>query len=230
MDKFIEKWRSDKKCRAKMKLLLYGIFIFCVSIYAISLNKNVQLNDNDNHHLLDNEVHNRNESIITIPKKYNYIINITIDDNNYKYYGTVFPNKTTITKELNNISINYVYENNEYYIEDNNLYIKTTKDEIYDIIKYNYINLETIDEYLSKATKSNNQYLVYLKDIILGNDSDEYLVILINDNTINIDYTPLMKQFNNDIKSYQVSIQIEEIEWKRWNKWKKKRVVMAYLF
>lgn len=212
MDKFIEKWRSDKKCRAKMKLLLYGIFIFCVSIYAISLNKNVQLNDNDNHHLLDNEVHNRNESIITIPKKYNYIINITIDDNNYKYYGTVFPNKTTITKELNNISINYVYENNEYYIEDNNLYIKTTKDEIYDIIKYNYINLETIDEYLSKATKSNNQYLVYLKDIILGNDSDEYLVILINDNTINIDYTPLMKQFNNDIKSYQVSIQIEEIE------------------
>ena len=212
MDKFIEKWRSDKKCRAKMKLLLYGIFIFCVSIYAISLNKNVQLNDNDNHHLLDNEVHNRNESIITIPKKYNYIINITIDDNNYKYYGTVFPNKTTITKELNNISINYVYENNEYYIEDNNLYIKTTKDEIYDIIKYNYINLETINEYLSKATKSNNQYLVYLKDIILGNDSDEYLVILINDNTINIDYTPLMKQFNNDIKSYQVSIQIEEIE------------------
>ena len=82
----------------------------------------------------------------------------------------------------------------------------------------NYINLESINSYLEKAKSSNNnQYLVYLKDIILGNDSEEYFTILINDDKINIDYTPLIKQFNHDIKKYKVNIQINEIEWKRWN-------------
>ena len=95
---------------------------------------------------------------------------------------------------------------------DNDIYVKTTKDEVYDIVNYNYLNLETINEYLSKATANNNQYLVYLKDIILGNDSEDYFVILINDKTIDIDYTPLMKQFNSKINNYKVTIKIEVIE------------------
>ena len=91
-------------------------------------------------------------------------------------------------------------------------YIITTKDEVYDIINYNYINLSTINEYLKKATKNDNQYLVYLKDIILGNDSDDYIVIDINENNIFIDYTVLMKEFNNNLNKYQVIIEIKEKE------------------
>ena len=211
MNKFIENWQNDKKYRAKIKLLLYGIFIFIVSIYAASLNKNMPIDISDNNSQNDIDKTNNNNTI-TIPSKYNYIIDVTIDENAYKYYGMVTPEKTTITKEENNEITNYVCQNNEYYVEDNDLYIKTTKDEIYDVIKYNYISLESINEYLNKAIKKNNQYVVYLKDVVLGNESDEYLVILINDNSINIDYTPLMKEFNDNIKKYQVNIQIEEIK------------------
>ena len=66
---------------------------------------------------------------------------------------------------------------------------------------------------------------LYLKDIILGQDTNEYFTISVDENKISIDYTPLMKQFNPDIKKYKVNIQINEIEWKRWNneKWWKER-------
>ena len=37
MDKYIEKWKEDKKFRAKIKLLLYGIFLVIVIIYITSL-------------------------------------------------------------------------------------------------------------------------------------------------------------------------------------------------
>ena len=103
------------------------------------------------------------------------------------------------------------------------MYVKTTKDEVYDIVNYNYINLESINTYLNKATNNNDQYLVYLKDIILGNNSEEYFVILVNNNKINIDYTPLMQEFNENIFKYTVDIEILEKEWKRWNNGKRKK-------
>ena len=123
--------------------------------------------------------------------------------------------KEYIEKKVDDKKTNYVYQNNNYYIEDTmkiDNYIITTKDEVYDIINYNYINLSTINEYLKKATKNDNQYLVYLKDIILGNDSDDYIVIDINENNIFIDYTVLMKEFNNNLNKYQVIIEIKEKE------------------
>ena len=39
MDKFLENWRNDKKYRAKIKLLLYGLFLIFVTIYAIIIVK-----------------------------------------------------------------------------------------------------------------------------------------------------------------------------------------------
>ena len=105
----------------------------------------------------------------------------------------------------------YIYKDNTYYIQDeNNNYIITNKDEVYDIINYNYINFDTINEYLRKAEKNNNQYLVYLKDIVLGNNSENYFVIDINEKNMYIDYTALMKEFNSSIKKYKVSIEIKE--------------------
>ena len=50
----------------------------------------------------------------------------------------------TITKVIDNNETNYILKNNEYYIKDNDLYIKTTREEIYDVINYNYVNLDKI--------------------------------------------------------------------------------------
>ena len=210
MGDFIEKWRSDSKYRAKMQLIMYGVFILGVAAYAAILNNRAPITN-----IVDDEipvVDKKEETIINIPNKYNYVMDIVIDDKEYKYSGTSEPAKTTITKIKDDTTTNYIYENNEYYIEDNGNYVKTTKDEVYDIVNYNYLNLNTINEYLTKATKDNDQYLVYLKDIILGNDSEEYFTIKVDDNNIVIDYTPLMKQFNNNINNYEVTIQIDEIE------------------
>lgn len=217
MDKFLEKWKTDKKYQTKIKLLLYTGFVVIISIYAISLNNTegtVNLDDETQNLIKDitEENNTQTEDIIKIKEKYNYEIDITINDKEYQYSGTKTPEETTIIKENNGIITKYLYKNDNYYQDIDDTYIITTKDEVYDIISYNYINLENINQYLSKSTNQNNQYLVYLKDIILGNDSDDYFVILVNDNKINIDYTPLMKNFNNNITKYKVNIKISETE------------------
>lgn len=210
MDKYIEKWKEDKKFRAKIKLLLYGIFLVIVIIYVTSLKTEpIPVDEVDD---LNSEITEKNK-VITIPEKYNYLIKIEIDDKNYTYSGEKNLEQENIVKTSDDISSNYIFKNNEYYVKDGELYIKTTKEEVYDVVNYNYINLETINNYLSKAENNNsNQYLVYLKDIILGQDTNEYFTISVDENKISIDYTPLMKQFNPDIKKYKVNIQINEIE------------------
>lgn len=214
MKDFMEKWNSEPKFKTKVKLSLYTIFVVFVSIFAISTKGNVSTNEfkqeNDNNGISDKQ--EKNDDIIKIPSKYNYKINVTIDESKYIYIGTKENNKETIKKEVNNVITNYIYENNSYYKEDDGNYILTSKDEVYDIVDYNYLKLETINEYISKSTKNGNQYLVYLKDIILGNDSEEYIIITLNENKINIDYTVLIKNFDKNINNYLVKIEIEEKE------------------
>ena len=153
-----------------------------------------------------------NDNTIKIPEQYNYSIKININEKEYKYSGTKTKEEEKIIKEIDDITTNYIYKNNSYYKEEENNYLLTSKDEVYDIINYHYLSFETINEYLKKAEKLENQYLVYLKDIILENNSNDYIVININDNKINIDYTVLMKNFDETIEKYFVNIDIEEIE------------------
>ena len=42
MDNFLEKWRSDDKYRAKIKLTFYVALMALITIYAISLNNNIE--------------------------------------------------------------------------------------------------------------------------------------------------------------------------------------------
>ena len=213
MEDFLEKWKSDKRYRTKIKLLAYTIFIIIIFIYALTLDTSPR-NYEDISDINNNSI-NKTADIIKIPEQYEYIIKIKIDDKEYKYSGIQTTEKRTIKKEIDDKVTNYIYQNNQYYLEDSiniNNYVTTTKEEVYDIVNYNYINLTTINEYLKKATKDNNQYLVYLKDIILGNESDRYFVIDINDKNIFVDYTVLMKEFNNNIKTYTVNYEIKEKE------------------
>lgn len=213
MEDFLEKWKSDKRYRTKIKLLAYTIFIIIIFIYALTLDTSPR-NYEDISDINNNSI-KETADIIKIPEQYEYIIKIKIDDKEYKYSGIQTTEKRTIKKEIDDKVTNYIYQNNQYYLEDSiniNNYVTTTKEEVYDIVNYNYINLTTINEYLKKATKDNNQYLVYLKDIILGNESDRYFVIDINDKNIFVDYTVLMKEFNNNIKTYTVNYEIKEKE------------------
>lgn len=207
MGSFLEKWQNDKKYRAKMKLLLYLVFIIAVSIYAVSLNKNnYELTNQDDYKQKDN-IQN---DIIEIPETYTYDTVVNINDSTYKFTGTKDKEKESITKEVDDEINNFIVQNNEYYKEENGIYIKTSKESIYEPVNYDYININNINLFLKNAKKNNNEYLVYVKDIILGNTSNEYFVISVNENYIYIDYTPLVKQLNNSIYKYTVSIKIIE--------------------
>lgn len=212
MNEFKEKWNSDVRFKVKIKLTVYTLFVIFVAIFAISNRtqnatgeQNDQYEDNDN-------ISEKTDNIIKIPSEYNYTINITINDNNYQYSGIKKLQRESITKESNGNITNYIYEGKNYYKEENDKYVLSTKEEVYDIINYDYINLDTINKYLLKSIKVDNQYLVYLKDIILGNTSDEYITITTEQNNINLNYTALIKNFDKTIEKYLISINLKNIE------------------
>lgn len=211
MKDFIEKWQSDSKFKAKVQLGLYTTFVVLVSIFAISSRGNVQSTNT-----LDiNQTYNENGEIntsINIPKVYNYTTNIILNDKKYQYKGTIENNKEIITKTKDEITTNFIYQDEEYYQKLNEEYILTTKENVYDVVSLNYLKLETINQYLSKSQKENDKYIVYLKDIILGNDSEKYITIILNDNEITVDYTQLMSLFDETIENLSVEIIIEEKE------------------
>lgn len=214
MDEFLKKWKTDKKFKTSIQLATYTFFVIIVAIFAVSNSDSIPSNEIDDNKINQTEQDNKeNDNIIKIPEQYNYLIKININEKEYRYSGTKTKEEEKIIKEIDEEISNYIYKNNSYYKEDEeNNYLLTSKEEVYDIINYNYLSLETINEYLTKAEKLENQYLVYLKDIILENNSNDYIVIGINDNKINIDYTVLMKNFDETIEKYFVNINIEEIE------------------
>lgn len=208
MNDFIEKWKSDKKYQAKIKLSLYVLFIFFVTIFALS-GRNTSVNNIESEKT--NKVDSSNKTnIIDIADEYKYEINISINDNNYKYNGIKELNQETIYKQNNETDYKYIYIDNKYYKEISDNYILTTESEVYDIIDINYLKLDQINEYLKISTKTDDKYIVYLKDIILNNTTDDYISIKIENEEIEIDYTNIIKISDNTIDKCIVNIKIEK--------------------
>ena len=212
MNDFIKKWNSDKKFKAVIKLLLYFLFFIVVAIYAVSSNKNASQIDTgkniENNEIINNQ--QQQNSIINIGDNYKYTATITINDEQIKYVYSKEKDLLNIKKIRNLIETNYIIENNNYYIKENDNKILTTKDNIYDIVCSNCFDINSINEYLNKGIKENNNYKIYLKDIILAEKGDEYITITTDNNQIYADYTSLLQVFNNQIVKYTVNIKIEE--------------------
>lgn len=193
MKDFIEKWKSDTKFSAKIKLGLYTLFVVVVSIYTIAGSRNINATSNNN----------------TQKDIYNYQININSNDNLYHYFGTKNKNEITINKKTNDQVVGYAYKDNNYYKYENNIYVLTSEEEIYDVIEFNFLSLDTINKYLSLSTLIDGKNIVYLKDIIIGNGSEEYITIEKTSNKYIVDYTQLMKLFDDSIVKLTVEIIIE---------------------
>ena len=215
MQELFEKYKTDQQYRAKIKLCIYVMFVILVTIYAISLSKRVPTN-NSNLNMTDSDVEKEtkesidNESLIEIATEMKYKVLVSTDKVKYEYVIEKKDRKEYITKIINNEQEEYLYEENKYYKKENNNYTEIKKHEIDENIDYDYLRLETINLYINKGTKNNNDYLIYIKDIIIGNHSDDYFVINLNENKIFIDYTPLIKNFNKDLKNIQIEIILEK--------------------
>ena len=169
---FSEKCKADSKFKTKTQLGFYTAFVIAVSIFAIVTNKTISTSPIENLQQKDVET-----SYINIPKEYRYTINIELNGENYKYTGSKQKGKEEIVKSSANNQIEYIYKNNKYFEVPESITSIIEKEKVYDIIDYNYLNLETINKYISIATKEKDEYTVYLKDIVFASTYQGYITI-----------------------------------------------------
>ena len=204
LSKLKEMWK-DKKGRAKIELSLYFIFFLVVVVFARVGSSSIN-RENIN-------IHNEVSFINSIKDNYEYNMTIMIDNNTYIYKGKVLGNNISIERLEGEKINNYYIMNNKYYELDNNgNYILTTSDEVYPYMNYNYLNINSIKNFINNGIKEDNKYIVKISDIILNNTSNENIIISIDEEnkSINIDYTNILK-IDNNIKNATVEITFNNI-------------------
>ncbi len=198
-----EKW-NDKRERAKIELILYAIFFIGVIIF-VRVGNNIS---NNNINTSDNLF------ISQINDNYSYDIKININDNNYEYIGKVLGYNSIIEKKDSNTDEYFYKKNDKYYkLDQDNGYILSNKNDIYDVINYDYMDINNIKEYIKTSNNDNGIYKVKISDIILNSSSSDYITIKIDNinNTIEIDYTNLLKINDNNITKAIVTITYSDI-------------------
>lgn len=198
-----EKW-NDKRERAKIELILYAIFFIGVIIF-VRVGNNIS---NNNINTSDNLF------ISQINDNYSYDIKININDNNYEYIGKVLGYNSTIEKKDSNTDEYFYKKNDKYYkLDQDNGYILSNKNDIYDVINYDYMDINNIKEYIKISNNDNGIYKVKISDIILNSSSSDYITIKIDNinNTIEIDYTNLLRINDNNITNAIVTITYSNI-------------------
>lgn len=198
-----EKW-NDKRERAKIELILYAIFFIGVIIF-VRVGNNIS---NNNINTSDNLF------ISQINDNYSYDIKININDNNYEYIGKVLGYNSTIEKKDSNTDEYFYKKNDKYYkLDQDNGYILSNKNDIYDVINYDYMDINNIKEYIKTSNNDNDIYKVKISDIILNSSSSDYITIKLDNinNTIEIDYTNLLRINDNNITKAIVTITYSDI-------------------
>lgn len=198
-----EKW-NDKRERAKIELILYAIFFIGVIIF-VRVGNNIS---NNNINTSDNLF------ISQINDNYSYDIKVNINDNNYEYIGKVLGYNSTIEKKDSNTDEYFYKKNDKYYkLDQDNGYILSNKNDIYDVINYDYMDINNIKEYIKTSNNDNDIYKVKISDIILNSSSSDYITIKLDNinNTIEIDYTNLLRINDNNITKAIVTITYSDI-------------------
>lgn len=200
-----ERWK-DKRERAKIELMLYGIFFLVIIIFArisSSMSTNIPKDNDINNTFIDK-----------ITDNYQYDIDITIDNNKYKYSGKKLGNNMSITRIVGTKEEYFYQMNDKYYILDTRgNYILTTAEDIYPYIEYRYLNINNIKQFIKLGTKNDTVYSVKVSDIVLNNNSADTITLTVNeeDKNILIDYTNLFKIDNSNINKAEVNIKYSNI-------------------
>lgn len=198
---------KDKRERAKIELMLYGIFFIAVIIFARIAGSSTPSNNEQNNQVTES-------FISSITDNYEYDMLINLNDNTYHYYGKVLGNNSTINLKIEDQITSYYLMNKKYYTLENGNYILTNEEEVYPYIDYYYLNINNIKEYIKLATKENDTYKVKISDIVLNSENDDYLIININegDKNLVIDYTSLLKLTENNIEKAILNITYNNID------------------
>ena len=211
LNEFIDKikeMRKDKKGRAKLELSLYAILAIVLVLFIRLGNYGKSYNEPIN-------TPEEKSFIYTIKDNYEYNISIKYNNESYTYNGRVLGNNAKVKKISDNDEEYYYVMNNKYYeLDDDGNYILTSRDDIYNNIDYKYLNINDIKNFIEYSTKENNTYKIKLSDIILNNNSEDYITINIDEESkiLTIDYTNLFKLDNENINNVIVTITYSNID------------------
>lgn len=174
-EKKLKELLGNKRERAKVELLIYGIF-FLILIIFIRISS-----------FMNNGVSTNKEILFTdsINDNYAYTMEIYIDNNKYNYYGKRLGHNGYIVKD----NIKYYIINDKFYILEEDNYILTDINDIIDGNLYDYIKIDKIKEYIYKSTKENGHYTT--DNIIIDIDN--------NDKSVIIDYSSLFNEYDSVI-------------------------------
>ena len=210
---FFQKFKTDKKMRAKVELIFYAVIILIVIIAANIVpsnsnynytNKNTNTNDTENNSDTDSNLYEK----IDDDYQADIVITIINNENTIKREYQIIRatgNSDRIIKKEDNNTLEYIMSDTlEFYNSDNTL---IDEEEIFDLVAYKYLSFDNIKKYIAKAivdytTKYSSgmeliSYKIFLRDILLDNTTDEYITINVTSDKevllLEIDYTDLLK-------------------------------------
>ena len=168
-------------------ILLGGFLVILVLFIILGLSIRNNIKDNTNK---DNNY-----------SEYTYDISYKIEDktNLCKYKITTKDNYIYIVKTINDVISNYVSYNDYYYLIEENDYRLAYEKEVFDIIPYQFLDINNINNYIKLGTEKNDnivkRYNIKIKDITLLDNTDDITINLIG-NDYEIDYTNLLKLYD----------------------------------
>ena len=237
---FFQKFKSDKKYRAKVQLIGYTVFIvfLIVFINVSNVGNNYSYNSVDNNNLNandDNELQEEDSNLFKdIDDNYSYNVDVVVktkDENGndieskVNYNGDSYKENLVINKVYDNVNSTYYKVEDEYYYKELDEFKLAVLDDIYNLIDGKYIEFSSVKGYIDKASldhftdyssgKMEYVYDLLVRDVILSYKGEDTVPInvVIENNTvsINIDYTNLLKIVDSNIVSCVVNYKYENI-------------------
>lgn len=145
-------------------------------------------------------------------------------ENTVNYKGLVKDNETIILKTVNSDTKKYYINEKKYYLIETEKNLEINEEVVFDNFNSKYFNLNDIYSYIEKGTlewetiykdKSTiRNYSVYLKDIILTSNNDDYISITIDNREvdmlkIDVDYSKLFSNLYENVESVNLNMVFE---------------------
>lgn len=184
-------------------ILLGGFLVILVLfiILGLSIRNNIDKIDFDNNNTNRDNTNKDNTNKDNNYSEYTYDISYKIEDktNLCKYKITTKDKYIYIVKTINDVISNYVSYNGYYYLIEENDYSLAYEKEVFDIIPYQFLDINNINNYIKLGTEKNDnivkRYNIKIKDITLLDNTDDITINLIG-NDYEIDYTNLLKLYD----------------------------------
>lgn len=201
---FFEKIKTDKKYKAKVEFIGYGIFIVVLIIYLnISamnhpISSNTILSDNYEDSQKNTELET-SDLLKKITNNYEYDIQVQLNAlreegeqqkevmNMIHYSGKSFSNNVVIHREVDGNISEYYKVDDFYYRKEGDDILFVEENTIYDLIDKEYIELEGVKRYIDKASldhvtdysSGSKEYVYHLKvkDVVLSYSDDDMVEI-----------------------------------------------------